>query len=208
LSYTDIAPGRTYIVVNDPSGTKAQVQFGKVVGRHVGPGNKQAHARTALRAGSLTVSVTMSNHKVGRLVLFVMPDPYQTSSSSSSSSSSSVPTTGNPKVVVTLDPGGEGGVLKVEPSDVPAGNVDVQFVVPDPVGSPGLNLEVQPKVGTHKIANANETQTVLLCPHDWILRVIFQDNQYTTTTMATGYTGPLAFLNATGSSPLCTTPIT
>jgi len=206
LSYTAIAPGRTNFVINDPSGAKVEFKFGRVFDRHFDSRHTHKTPRAALREGQQTIDTVINRVKTARLVLLINADPYSVMPTTSSS-----PTTGpepHSKVVVTLDPGGENGVLAVSPSEVPAGYVDVEFDVPNTVGNPALYLEVHPKLGTQLVTTANQTHTMLLCEHDWILRVLFQDNQYTTTTIATNYTGPFTFLQASGSSPLCTTPIT
>src|SRR5262249_47769163 len=138
LEYTTIAPGKTSIILNDSSGTKEQISFGKLLSRSVGPRNKQAHATTTLKAGQLTVSVTIARHKTPSFVLIVEPDPYSTTTTTPS-------TTVGPAlqhVVVTLTggDGGDTGTLSMSPNPVQAGAVD--FVLVDnrdnKIGTPQL----------------------------------------------------------------------
>jgi hypothetical protein len=225
-SYTEIAPGKTNIIVNDPSGTKAQVAFGKVLSRNVGPRNEIAHARTTLKTGQLTIFVTIARHKVARLVLVVESAPYATTTttapsgdSSSAPPTSSTPTsTGQPPlqhVVVTLTggDGGDTGTLTVSPNPSQAGPTDVVLIDnrTNKIGTAQLFLDVHPGLGHIPLGTPGQHVTQVMCPYGWIAYVEFASGTGPTTT--TVYAGPTygahTEWDVEGVDPVdCTTPIT
>jgi hypothetical protein len=147
-SYTDIAPGKTNVIINDPSGTGAGISFGKMFDRHEGPRNKTAHANKDFKPGQLTVSVKIGKTKVVRLVLVVEPNPYASTTTTSATTPISGSTPQEQQVTVTLagGDGGDTGTLTVSPNPSQAGPTDILFIDnrDNKIGTPQLFLDVQP----------------------------------------------------------------
>jgi hypothetical protein len=212
-SYTDIAPGKFNIIVNDPSGTKAKVSFGKFVSRNVGPRNKTAHARSTFKAGQFSVTVTIAKTKVTRLVIVVEANPYATTTTSSSTPDSSPPQLQHVVVTLVGGDGGDTGTMVVAPNPSHAGPTDVVLVDnrDNKIGTPQLFLDVEPGLGGIALGTPGQHVTTVMCPHDWIAYVSFPSgNGPTTTTIFLGHGyGAHTTWTVDGVDPVnCTTPIT
>jgi hypothetical protein len=211
--YTDIAPGKTNVIINDPSGTRAGISFGKMFDRHVGPRNETAHALKDFKVGQLTVSVKIGKTKTARLVLVIEDLPYATSTTSSSTPDSGPPQLQHVVVTLSGGDGGDTGTLTVAPNPSHAGPTDVVLIDnrDNKIGTPQLFLDVQPGLGHIALGTAGQHVTQVMCPHDWIAYVEFPSGTGpTTTTIFGGPTyGPHTDWFVDGVDNVnCTTPIT
>jgi|SRR5215211_3365587 len=99
------------------------------------------------------------------------------------------------RVTVTFDDAG----LHVPTRLFPAGHVVVSFVDrrTNPAGTAMLEITVHPRLGVVGTLSSGETDTVLLCPHVWYVGVQID-----------GVLTDDGWLAVSGTSRLCTTPIT
>jgi len=99
------------------------------------------------------------------------------------------------RVTVTLDDTG----LHAPGGSFPPGNFTIRFLDrrTNPIGTATLDVSVQPNLGIVVNLAAGESKTVMLCPHQWYLGARIDG------TLTHG-----ASLDVSGTSPLCTTPIT
>jgi hypothetical protein len=98
-------------------------------------------------------------------------------------------------VTVTLDNDG----LHGPDATFAPGYLRVQFIDrrTEPVGTATLQVSALPNLGVQATLSAGDTERVLLCPHQWYLRAQVNGAPTHETT-----------LGVSGTSPLCTTPIT